>query len=226
VAPPEALPLDLEPADPAVLDAVFGERVGLARRFAVHLATSGVERGLIGPREVPRLWTRHVLNCAVLGELVPEGASVVDVGSGAGLPGVALAVARPDLDVTLVEPLERRTVWLEEVVADLGLPVRVVRARAEEVVGSVTGQVVTARAVAALDRLARWTLPLVAPGGQVLAIKGRSAAEELAAASPALRRAGVVEHEVLTCGGAVLEVPTTVVRLVPGTRAGRPGRRR
>lgn len=219
-------PADLEPIDPATLAAVFGEREGLARRFAEHLATSGVERGLIGPREVPRLWTRHVLNCAVLGELVPQGASVVDVGSGAGLPGVAVAIARPDLAITLVEPLERRTVWLEEVVADLGLPVRVVRARAEEVAGSVRAQVVTARAVAALDRLAGWTLPLVEAGGQVLAIKGRSAAEELDAARPALRRSGVVAAEVLTCGGAVLGTPTTVVRLVPGSAPSRPRRRR
>jgi len=203
----------LEPVDPATLTAVFGGRVELARRFAGHLATSGVERGLIGPREVPRLWTRHVLNCAVLGELVPTGATVIDVGSGAGLPGLALAIARPDLVVTLVEPLERRTTWLDEVVEDLGLVVRVVRARAEGVAGRERAQVVTARAVAALDKLARWTLPLVEPGGAVLAIKGRSAADELHAARRDLRRAGVVEESVLTCGGAVLEVPTTVVRL-------------
>ncbi len=217
-------PPDLEPVDDDVLDGVFGEQVGLARRFAVHLATSGVERGLIGPREVPRLWTRHVLNCAVLGELVPVGATVVDVGSGAGLPGIAVALARPDLQVTLVEPLERRTVWLAEVVDDLGIDVRVVRGRAEDVTGSVRGQVVTARAVAALDKLARWSLPLVEPGGQVLAIKGRSADEELAGARAALRRRGVVEDAVLTCGERWLAVPTTVVRLRVATAGGRRGR--
>ncbi len=215
---------DLEPVADGVLDGVFGEQVGLARRFAVHLATSGVERGLIGPREVPRLWTRHVLNCAVLGELVPQGATVVDVGSGAGLPGIAVALARPDLEVTLVEPLERRTTWLSEVVEDLGIGVRVVRGRAEEVAGTVAGQVVTARAVAALDKLARWSLPLVEPGGQVLAIKGRSADEELAGARAALRRRGVVEDAVLSCGERWLAVPTTVVRLRVGAAGGRRGR--
>ena len=144
---------------------------------------------------------------------MPAGASVVDVGSGAGLPGIAVALARPDLAVTLVEPLERRTTWLTEVVDDLGIDVRVVRGRAEDVAGTVRGQVVTARAVAALDKLARWSLPLVEPGGQVLAIKGRSADEELAGARAALRRRGVVEDAVLSCGERWLEVPTTVVRL-------------
>ncbi len=206
--------IPIESVEAVTLHAVFGEEgVELAERFTVHLATSGVERGLLGPREVPRLWTRHVLNCAVLGELIPADAGVIDVGSGAGLPGIALAIARPDLAVTLVEPLERRTSWLLEVVEDLGLDVQVVRARAEEVAGSVRAQVVTARAVAALDKLARWTLPLVRPGGAVLAIKGRSAGDELAAARPALRRLGVVESAVVLCGAQVLEVPTTVVRL-------------
>ncbi len=204
---------DLEPIDDGVLDVVFGEKVDLARRFVAYLATSGVERGLIGPREVPRLWTRHVLNCAVLGELVPQTVRVIDVGSGAGLPGIALAIARPDLAIVLVEPLERRTTWLDEVVADLGLDVQVLRARAEEVAGTEQAQVVTARAVAALDRLARWTLPLVQAGGEVLAIKGRSAGEELATARRGLGRLGVVESSVLLCGVKVLEVPTTVVRL-------------
>ena len=177
----------------------------LARRFVVHLATSGVERGLIGPREVPRLWNRHVLNCAVLGELVPQGVRVVDVGSGAGLPGIALAIARPDLQVVLVEPLERRTTWLDEVVADLGLGVRVLRARAEEVAGTERAAVVTARAVAPLDKLARWTLPLVQPGGELLAIKGRSARRGAGRGpAPGCRRLGVVESSVVLCGAEVL----------------------
>ncbi len=216
VTPSDEVPAEIEVVDPVLVSAVFPGREELAERFIGHLATSGVERGLIGPREVPRLWTRHVLNCAVLGELVGVGASVIDVGSGAGLPGVALAIARPDLRVTLVEPLERRTVWLGEVVADLGLDVEVVRARAEEVRGTYGADVVTARAVAALDKLARWTVPLTTPDGQVLAIKGRSATDEVAAASKAFRRLGVVGHEVVLCGEAVLEQPTTVVRLTTG----------
>ncbi|GAB4062275.1 16S rRNA (guanine(527)-N(7))-methyltransferase RsmG [Angustibacter speluncae] len=212
----------IEVVDAVVVDAVFAGRGELATRFVGHLASTGVEWGLIGPREVPRLWTRHVLNCAVLGELVAQGASVLDVGSGAGLPGLAVAIARPDLRVILVEPLERRTAWLSMVVDDLGLDVEVVRARAEEVRGTHATDVVTARAVAALDKLARWTVPLTVPGGQVLAIKGRSAADEVAAASKAFRRLGVVGHEVVRCGEAVLEQPTTVVRLTTGPQRRRP----
>lgn len=215
-------PPEIEVVDAAVVEAVFPGRGDLAAGFVGHLATTGVEWGLIGPREVPRLWTRHVLNCAVLSELAPRGASVIDVGSGAGLPGLAVAIARPDLRVTLVEPLERRTAWLSMVVDDLGLDVEVVRARAEEVRGTHSADVVTARAVAALDKLARWTVPLTVPGGQVLAIKGRSAADEVAAASKAFRRLGVVGHEVVQCGEAVLEQPTTVVRLTTGPQRRRP----
>ena len=101
-----------------------------------HLATTGIERGLIGPREVPRLWVRHVLNCAAVQEYIAEGASVADVGSGAGLPGLCLAIARPDLSITLIEPLERRVIWLHEVVEDLGLEnVKILRSRAEQAVG-------------------------------------------------------------------------------------------
>lgn len=202
---------------------VFGDRAPLARRYVGHLATSGTERGLIGPREVPRLWERHVLNCAALAPLCARGASVVDVGTGAGLPGLVLALARPDLDVVLVEPLARRVAWLTEVVDDLGLDVRVVRARAQE--SGVRAATVTARAVAPLERLAGWCLPLVEPGGQLLALKGRSAAQELAAAEPALRRGGAARWEVLEVlpGGARSSAPsatrprglspTTVVRV-------------
>lgn len=216
---------------PLAAERVFGARLPLAEEFVRHLATSAVERGLIGPREVPRLWTRHVLNCAVLQELIETDQRVVDVGSGAGLPGVALAIARPDLHLVLVEPLERRVMWLETVAADLGLDVEVRRARAEDVVGSVRAPVVTARAVAPLERLAAWGLPLLEPGGSLLAIKGRSAAEELAAASPVVRRLGAVEHDVVECGTRLLDVPTTVVRVrvgdrVPVAQGGRGGESR
>ena len=173
----------------------------------------GVERGLLGPREVPRLWERHVLNCAVLAPLLPDGALVGDVGSGAGLPGIVLAIVRPDVTVVLVEPLLRRVDFLNEVVADLGLTsVEVVRDRAEQVHAR-RFQVVTARAVAPLDRLLGWTLPLLAPAGELLAVKGASAAEELEAARDTLARWKVEEARVLQVGVGVVDPPTTVVRV-------------
>lgn len=193
---------------------LFGDRLPLAQQYVEHLSTTGVEWGLIGPREVPRLWDRHVLNCAVVAALIPHGSTVVDVGSGAGLPGLPLAIAREDLRVTLVEPLERRCRWLREVVADLELSVDVVRGRAEEVVGSVSADVVTARAVAPLDRLARWLVPLRRPGGVVLAMKGRSAAEEVEKARHVLRKLKISDVQVLSCGDDVLANSTTVVRLL------------
>jgi 16S rRNA (guanine527-N7)-methyltransferase len=190
-------------------------RLPLAERFAALLAGPGVERGLIGPREAPRLWERHLLNCAVLGEVVPKNARVCDLGSGAGLPGLVLAIARPDLRITLVEPLLRRTTFLEEVVLDLGLAtVDVVRARAEELHGSARYDVVTARALAPLDRLLRWSMPLVAPTGALLALKGSSAHDELAGAARELRRLGCAPPEVLTVGTGVVDPQTTVVRVV------------
>ncbi len=155
-------------------------------RYVDLLASVGTVRGLIGPREVPRLWDRHIRNCAAVAPAFPQGARVADVGSGAGLPGLVLALARPDLHVTLIEPLLRRTTFLSEVVADLQLTtVDVVRARAEE--HDDTFDVVTSRAVAPLEKLLRWCLPLCRPGGIVLALKGSSAEEELAAARPFLR---------------------------------------
>ena len=204
---------------PAVASEVFGDRLDLAARFATHLATSGVEWGLLGPRELPRLWSRHVLNCAVVAELIGTGQDVVDIGSGAGLPGLAIAVARPDLRVTLVEPLERRVTWLEEVVRDLGVDVPVVRARADDVVGDVHASVVTARAVAPLSRLVRWGLPLVRAPGELLAIKGRGAPEELAKAVPTLRRLRADAWDIVECGVS-LAVPTTVVRVRVGAERG------
>ncbi|HVU71455.1 MAG TPA: 16S rRNA (guanine(527)-N(7))-methyltransferase RsmG [Mycobacteriales bacterium] len=198
---------------PLVAAQVFGARLDLAGRYADLLSTDGIARGLLGPREADVVWERHLLNCAVVGELIPVGASVLDVGSGAGLPGLPLALARPDLRVTLLEPLERRVRFLGEVVDALALSdqVTVARGRAEERPVP-PADVVTARAVAPLPRLAGWTAPLVATGGAVLALRGARAAEELREAATELARAKLVA-DVQVCGGTLLDVPTTVVRL-------------
>lgn len=193
---------------------VFGDRLPVAQRYVEHLATSGIERGLIGPREVPRLWERHVLNCAVVQELIEEGAKVADVGSGAGLPGLCLAIARPDLTLTLIEPLERRVIWLTEIVEDLGLEnVDIMRSRAEQAVGYVEADYVTARAVSALVGLLDITLPILRGTGQLLALKGRTAAEEITKAKKKLNKYGARETEILLAGENLLEEPTTVVRV-------------
>lgn len=202
------------PPVPDVARGVFAARLHLATAYADLLATDGVLRGLIGPREVPRLWERHLLNCAVLADLLPSGADVCDVGSGAGLPGLVLAVRRPDLMVALVEPLLRRTSFLSEVVDGLGLTnVEVVRARAEELHGDRDFGVVTSRAVAPLPRLLAWSMPLVRPGGLLLAMKGRSAAEEVAAAASDLAGWEPRAVEVLTVGAEVIDPPATVIRV-------------
>lgn len=211
--PPEPA---VAPPPAAAMDAWFGSRRKLAEAFAQHLRTSAVERGLLGPREVPRLWTRHILNCAAVAPLLPPAAGVVDVGSGAGLPGLVLAIAREDVGVTLVEPLQRRVAWLEEVVSDLALTnVSVLRGRAEELP---TGwaDVATARAVAPLAKLSAWCLPLVRSGGVMLAIKGRSAAEELRVTENLLPSLGAVGWHVREVGGDLLEHPTTVVEVRKG----------
>ncbi|AEN11180.1 MULTISPECIES: 16S rRNA (guanine(527)-N(7))-methyltransferase RsmG [unclassified Streptomyces] len=210
------------PEAPEEARAVFGEFFPEAVRYAELLADAGVKRGLIGPREVPRLWGRHLLNCAVLSEAVPEGVTVCDVGSGAGLPGIPLALVRPDLKITLLEPLLRRTNFLQEVVELLGLDhVTVVRGRAEEVLGSLPPvHVVTARAVAPLDRLAGWGVPLLRPYGEMLALKGGTAEEEIQGARAALSKLGVVETEVLHVGEGVVEPMSTVVRVVVGESPG------
>lgn len=195
---------------PSSAAGVFADRLELAERYVDMLATAGVERGLIGPREVPRLWSRHVLNCAVVVPRIPESATVADVGSGAGLPGLVWAIARPDLQVTLIEPLLRRTTFLEEAVRDLGLDsVIVLRARAEEV--DETFDVVTARAVASLEKLGSWCLPLVRPGGVLLALKGQKASEEVRASRGALQKQGATDIVVTSYGD--LDVPTTVVEV-------------
>ena len=190
------------------------DRLPLAERYVELLATAGVERGLIGPREAPRLWDRHVLNCLALSSALPQGASVVDLGSGAGLPGLVLAIGRPDLDVTLVEPLLRRSAFLEEAVADLGVTgVQVVRERAESLHGGRRFDVVTARALAPLDRLLGWAMPLVAPHGILLAMKGSSASAELAAAGAALRELRCAPPQLLDLTGPDASSTATVVRV-------------
>ncbi len=245
------MPPDLDPASSSELDPppphhgptppsdvasaaarCFGDRLDTAVAYADLLMNDGVVRGLIGPREAPRIWERHLLNCAVVAELIAPGARVVDVGSGAGLPGIVLAVARPDLSVVLVEPLERRSEFLVEVVTSLDLTnATVVRARAEECAREGSsfepGDVVTARAVAPLDRLAAWCLPLAVVGGRLLAMKGDSAADEVRAHRGAVARAGGGEPGIRRCGEGMIDPPTVVVEIArvgamsPGRSSGR-----
>lgn len=201
-------------APPPVAAQVFGDRLDLAGRFVAMLAMDGIQRGVVGPRESDRLWDRHLLNSAVLGELVPQRSRVLDVGSGAGFPGIPLALARTDLQVTLLEPMQRRVTWLDEVVRELGLPVMVRRGRAgdETVRAELGGQdVVTARAVAPLRRLAQWALPLTRVGGLLLAMKGDSAAEEVDRDRVAVHHAGGGGIRVVRCGAAMVDTPATVV---------------
>jgi 16S rRNA (guanine527-N7)-methyltransferase len=186
----------------------------LVVRYAEVLADTGVSHGLIGPREVPRLWERHLLNCAVVNDAFPAGARVIDVGSGAGLPGIVLAIVRPDLEVHLVDPMLRRTEWLEGVVDELRLTsVTVHRGRAEDLAGRLKAPWVTARAVARLDKLARWSVPLLDGGGTVVAMKGRSAEQELEEDRRALERLGLVHATVTSHGTAVLDEPVLTVDL-------------
>jgi 16S rRNA (guanine527-N7)-methyltransferase len=197
---------------------VFSRALPLAEQFADLLTREATVRGLIGPREVPRLWERHLLNCAVITDLMPPGSTVCDVGSGAGLPGIVLAIRRPDLQVTLVEPLLRRTTFLELAVSTMELSnVHVHRGRAEELPGGPDWaggfDVVTSRAVAPMDRLARWSLPLVRPGGLLLAMKGSSADEELRTARAVIGRLGGIDPTVETVGATWLSPPVTVVAI-------------
>lgn len=209
--------LSLTAAETVAAEKIFGDRLDLAKRYVAHLATSGIERGLLGPREVPRLWSRHVLNCAIIESLMEQDAEVADVGSGAGLPGLCLAIARPDLKLTLIEPLERRCIWLTEVIDELGLDnVTVMRGRAEQMVETINARYVTARAVSALSNLAGLTIPLLHGKGDLIAIKGRSAAEEIDKAQKVIRKLGGTKTEVLTVGEDILEEVTTVVRIKVG----------
>jgi 16S rRNA (guanine527-N7)-methyltransferase len=208
------------PAPPAAAE-IFGARLAAAERYARLLAGPGVTRGLIGPHEIPRLWDRHLLNSAVIAELVPQPCSLVDLGSGAGLPGIVLALLLPDVTVTLLEPMQRRVVFLTECVAALGLAnATVLRGRAEDWAGKLPADVVTARAVAPLTRLVPLALGLVRPGGIVLAVKGAGAEREVAAARRILRRAGVTEVAVVHAGHGKVDPAATVVRLIAGRPAG------
>jgi 16S rRNA (guanine527-N7)-methyltransferase len=206
------------PPPPPEVAGAFRSQLPLAERYAGWLAGAGIERGLLGPREVPRLWERHLLNCLALADLMPRDARVADVGSGAGLPGLVLAIARPDLHVTLVEPLLRRTTFLQEVVEDLGLEARVevVRGRAEELHGRRRFDVVTSRAVAPLKTLLAWCLPLAEDDGAVVALKGRRAPEEIEEAATVLRRLRCAPPEVVLVEKDWLSSPVTAVRVERG----------
>ena len=222
------------PAPPQAAVDLFGPALPVVRRYGELLAGPGVERGLIGPREVDRLWERHLMNCAAVAELIPSGAHVVDVGSGGGLPGVVLAATRPDLRVTLLEPLLRRTVFLEECLDALELDnAEVLRARAEDWAGRMGADVVTARAVAPLERLVGWCLPLLRPNGRMLALKGESAEEELAAVAPTLAALGARAWGVVEVGEVLGSAATRVIRIDlgptgyqrPGLKTRRPAQR-
>jgi len=205
------------PGAPPQAVQIFGSATAAAERYARLLAGPAVARGLIGPREVPRLWERHLLNSAAIAELVPRPCSLVDLGSGAGLPGIVLALLLPDVAVTLLEPMLRRVTFLEECVQALGLQnAQVLRGRAEDLAGQLSADVVAARAVAPLDRLAALALGLVRPSGTVLAIKGATALEEVAAARRALDRLGVRSVDVVRAGGGKVDPAVTVVRLIAG----------
>ena len=213
-------------AAPDAARALFGPRLDLAERYADLLVGPGVERGLLGPREAERIWDRHIVNSAVIGELLEPGERVIDIGSGAGLPGIPLAIARPDLHIVLLEPLLRRTEFLNEVVDQLGLAVEIVRGRAEEpgVRGRFGGRdAAVSRAVATLDKLTKWSMPLLRPGGRMLAIKGERSAAEVQQYRRVMTASGAVDVRVVTCGANYLRPPTTVVvaRRAEQTRQGR-----
>ena len=222
-------------AAPRAADTLFGPGIEGARRYAGILAGAGVERGLIGPREVDRIWDRHLLNSVAIAELLEQDFRVADIGSGAGLPGIPLALARPDLRVTLIEPLLRRSEFLREVVEELGIDVTIVRGRAEEpAVQEQVGEMdaVVSRAVAALDKIAKWSMPLLRADGRMLAIKGERAEEELVEHRRVLASLGAIDVRVMKCCADYLDPPATAVvarrestgRVV--SRSPRTGRRR
>jgi 16S rRNA (guanine527-N7)-methyltransferase len=222
-------------AAPSAAEAFFGAGLERAQRYAEILAGAGVERGLLGPREVDRLWDRHLLNSAAVAELLELDERVADIGSGAGLPGIPLALARPDLRVTLIEPLLRRSEFLREVVDELGADVTVVRGRAEDLtVRQQVGEMdaVVSRAVASLDKLTRWSVPLLRPNGRMLAIKGERAEDEIRDHRRVMASFGAFDVRVVRCGADYLDPPVTVVTARRGestpvaNRSVRTGRRR
>ncbi len=197
--------------EPEAAEAIFGPQIKLARAYADMLAQDSDELGLLGPRELDKIWSRHILNSAVVAELVRPGQIVADVGSGAGLPGLPMAIVAPETRFVLIEPMDRRSSWLQEVVAELNLDnVEVIRARAEDLE---PGQfdVVTARAVAALDKLLRLCVPLLKPGGRVIALKGSKAPEEIEAAKKLQKKLNIESFEIVICGEKFLSEPTSVV---------------
>ncbi|MDZ7883284.1 MAG: 16S rRNA (guanine(527)-N(7))-methyltransferase RsmG [Mycobacterium sp.] len=219
---------ELSPA-PQSAALCFGEGLAVAQRYGEILAGAGIERGLLGPSEVDRLWDRHLVNSAAMAELFDPGERVADIGSGAGLPGIPLAIARPDLKVTLIEPLLRRSEFLREVIDELGLDVAVIRGRAEDrTVRDAAGEMdaVVSRAVASLDKLSRWSLPLLRAGGRMLALKGERAVDEVEEHRRTLSSLGAVEVKVVRCGVNFLQPPATVVVARRGVVASRPGRRK
>src|SRR5262245_26422808 len=202
-------------APPAKVVDVFGDRADLAARYAAILTSTGVERGLLGPREADRIWDRHLFNCAAVSPLIPSGELVCDVGSGAGLPGMVIAIMRPDVRMVLLEPQLRRTTFLGECVTELGLGgITVVRGRAEEYAGRMSADSVVARAVAPLERLAGWALPLLRPGGQLLAMKGETARTELDSVEEQLLRLGASRWELVEVGIDSDAERTRVVRIL------------
>ncbi|WP_394281759.1 16S rRNA (guanine(527)-N(7))-methyltransferase RsmG [Corynebacterium sp.] len=204
--------VEFEPT-PDVAKQIFGDRLALVEQYHDSLATTAAERGFIGPKEVSRLWSRHILNCAIISEAFDEGLRVADIGSGAGLPGIPLAIARPDLSITLIEPLLKRSTYLGEVKEQLGLDnVTVIRGRAEDQKLE-PFDVVTSRAVAPLGKLAGWSLPLAKKGGAMVAMKGASVAEELERDAAQIKKAGGGEATIFTVGDDVLEEPSTLIRI-------------
>ena len=223
-AAPAGSPDPVPGAAPDAAAEIFGPRLDIAQRYAEALGTSGVERGLLGPREVDRVWDRHLMNSVAVAELLEHGQRVIDIGSGAGLPGIPLAIARPDLEVVLLEPLLRRSEFLKEVVAELGLSVEVVRGRAEESwVRERFGErdVAVSRAVAALDKLTKWSMPLLRPGGRMIAIKGERAPGEVEEHRRGMAALDAVDVRVVTCGATYLRPPATVVVAQRATRSRR-----
>ncbi|MDN5806312.1 MAG: 16S rRNA (guanine(527)-N(7))-methyltransferase RsmG [Brevibacterium sp.] len=199
---------------PAGTEEYFGAAYPAAVRYAQHLATTGIEWGLIGPREIDRLWTRHILNCAVVAEFIDDSDVVGDVGSGAGLPGIPIALLRPQAQVVLIEPMERRVEWLKMVIDDLGLDnVRIVRARVEELVDEEMFTVVTARAVKAMTTLIEWTHEVMGPDGRILALKGASVEAELAKTKKLLKRYRLTQPTIHVIDGGILDVPSRVVEI-------------